>query len=309
VKLTQQDRVRGLDDERPKRRLIGVALLPSAATIGNLLCGILAMLCSLLSMRAEYSALEPRVVHPHLAAFFPSYLSVAAYLIMLAMLFDWLDGRLARITRRTSEFGAQLDSIADIVSFGAAPVLIFLTLLLRLAAPAEGDPVVGGIEWRLGLTCAMVYVSCAAILLARFNVENVKDESAQKKFSGLPVPGAAAGVVALLLLHEDVFYMSSADWAGAVRWAIGPAAFGLGLLMIGRVSYVHVVNIYLRREHPPSHLIILVVLIGIGWYSPQILMVVLASAYVFSGILLHLSHHPVLQDTNNADEQPPIELN
>ncbi|MFQ5806968.1 MAG: CDP-alcohol phosphatidyltransferase family protein [Phycisphaerae bacterium] len=283
----------GTSDSEPKPPLIGVALLPSAATLGNLLCGVLAILCCLLAIRSAYFDVGSETSNRLLRSWFPTYIAVGAYLVVLAMVFDGLDGRLARMARHTTEFGAQLDSIADVVSFGAAPALLFLTLLLPLAVPAEGASVVNKLEWRVGLLGALVYVSCAAIRLARYNAENIEEEAAQPNFRGLPVPGAAAGVVALLVLHEDLVFEDAhwfgLHWAGWVRRAIGPAAFLLGMLMVSRLDYVHVVNRYVRREQPLIHLVWLVILVSIGIYSPQILLAVLATVYVLSGIVLRLT--------------------
>jgi CDP-diacylglycerol--serine O-phosphatidyltransferase len=274
----------------PKRPLISVALLPSAATLGNLICGVLAIMCCLLAIRSAYLDAGPKAANPHLQGWFPTYVAVGAYLIVLAMIFDALDGRLARIARHTTEFGAQLDSIADVVSFGAAPPLLFLALLLPLAVATDGGtPMVSKLEWRVGLLGALVYVSCAAIRLARYNAENIKEEAAQPKFRGLPAPGAAAAMVAMLVLHEDLVFNQASwlgvDWAGIVRRSLGVGAFLLGMLMVSRLDYVHVFNQYVRREHPPIHLVGLVVLVGIGLFSPQILLAVLAGVYVLSGIL------------------------
>ncbi|MBN2447096.1 MAG: CDP-alcohol phosphatidyltransferase family protein, partial [Phycisphaerae bacterium] len=102
---------------RRRRRLRAVSLLPTVATLGNLVCGFLAMMCGLLAMREAYFEHAPHVIHPQIAEYFPTYISIGGYLIVLALVFDALDGRLARLTRRTSEFGAQLDSISDVVSF------------------------------------------------------------------------------------------------------------------------------------------------------------------------------------------------
>lgn len=281
----------------PPRRLIGISLLPAAATLGNLVCGFLAIFCCLLAMRAEYSHvynIQPRVFHPRLEQLFPTHIAAGAYLVLLAMFFDALDGRLARITRRTSEFGAQLDSIADIVSFGVAPVALLVTMLLRpLAGDAPEVPDVSRLQFRVGMVCALVYISCAAIRLARYNAENIRSEAAQRAFSGLPSPGAAAAVVSLLALHEHLrsagFGGAGVDWLNVSRWLIATTAFGVGLLMVSRVDYVHVFNVYLRRKHPPTRLIWLVVILGLGWKSFELLLVVLALAYVLSGLILGLA--------------------
>ncbi len=280
-------------DERP-HRLIGISLLPAAATLGNLLCGFVAIFVCLLSVRAEYGTelfqIQPRVFHPRLEGLFPTHITLGAYLIVLAMIFDALDGRLARITRRTSEFGAQLDSIADIVSFGAAPALLFITLLLR---PAVHDMrSISPLQLRVGMACAIVYVTCAAVRLARYNAENIKAEAAQRKFSGLPSPGAAAVVVAMLALHEhlrDIGYLKwGIDWSDVWRWFIAAATCAVGLLMVSRLNYVHVFNVYVRRRHPPTHLVWLIGILALGWYSFELLLVALAVGYVLSGILLRL---------------------
>jgi len=293
------------------RRLIGISLLPAAATLGNLLCGFLAIFCCLLAVRAEfaeYFAIQPRVFLPRFEHLFPTHIAAGAYLIILAMVFDALDGRLARMTRRTSEFGAQLDSISDIVSFGIAPVVLFVTLLLRPVSTAEpAQPDVSSLQFRIGLLCALVYVSCAAIRLARYNAENVRSESAQRAFSGLPSPGAAAAVVALLVLHETIrdtgIGADVIDWANLLRWLLALTVFIVGLLMVSRLDYVHVFNIYVRRKRPPTHLVWLIVILGLGWYSLELLLVVLAFAYVLSGILIGVAHRirSRREDPSSAD--------
>jgi len=278
-------------ESQPSRRLIGISLLPAAATLGNLVCGFLAVFCCLLAMRAEYSQvynIQPRVFHPRLEQLFPTHIAAGAYLVLLAMFFDALDGRLARLTRRTSEFGAQLDSISDIVSFGIAPVALMVTMLLRpLAGESPEIPDASRLQFRVGMACALVYLSCAAIRLARYNAENIRSEAAQRAFSGLPSPGAAAVVVSLVALHEHLRSVSVAaaasGWLNLSRWLLAAAAFGVGLLMVSRVDYVHVFNVYLRRKHPPTRLIWLVVILGLGWKSFELLLVALAGAYVLSG--------------------------
>lgn len=289
----------------PKRRLISVALLPSMATLGNLICGVVAILLCLFSIRSVYFVPTMRTINPSLEALFPTYVTVGAYLIVLAMVFDVLDGRLARMTRQTSEFGAQLDSLADVVSFGVAPILLFLTLLMRLAAPLQGEPVVHKIEWRLGVLCGLVYVSCAAIRLARYNAENQKGEEAQREFSGLPTPGAAAVLISLMLLHESLRAGESPfgawDLSEVVRWAVAPIAFSLGLLMVSRLAFTHLVNQYVSRERPPTHLVGLVVLAGVGWFSPHVMLVILAFAYVIAGLVNGLRHQRALAGAPHVD--------
>jgi CDP-diacylglycerol--serine O-phosphatidyltransferase len=235
--------------------------------------------------------------------------AAGAYLLVLAMVFDALDGRLARITRRTSEFGAQLDSIADIVSFGIAPIVLFVTMLLRpLAGSTPEVPDVSRLQFRVGIICALVYVSCAAIRLARYNAENVKTEAAQRRFSGLPSPGAAAAVVALIAMHEHLRNSGAvAEWANLSRWGIAAAAFAVGLLMVSRLDYVHVFNVYVRRKHPPTHLVWLVVIFALGVYSFELLLVTLAFAYVISGVVLNIVRRARAVPAGEAVESAPPE--
>lgn len=285
-------------------------MLPAAATLGNLLCGFGAVFYCLLSIRDEYHSVPSRLIHPHLATLLPTHVAVGCYLIVAAMIFDALDGRLARLTRKVSEFGAQLDSLADVVSFGVAPIMLFMTLLMRLAVPADGEPLVSRILWRFSMIGGVVYVSCAAIRLARYNAENVKHESAQKKFSGLPAPGAAAAFVSLLLLHEDLAHPAWAyfgvDWAYVLRWLIPLAALGLGMLMVSRIDYVHVFNVYVRRKHPPTDLVWFLIILGVGWFSPQVMLVLAAFTYVLSGPILGWRSAKAIVAARTAS--PPIEV-
>jgi CDP-diacylglycerol--serine O-phosphatidyltransferase len=294
VRVTPQNVLEPHAQKTP-RRLRAIRLLPAAATLGNLLCGFAALFCCLLSVRAEYAEtgfnVQPRVFFSRLETVFPTHIAAGAYLILLAMIFDALDGRLARMTRRTSEFGAQLDSLSDVVSFGVAPAVLFITLMMR-PAPGTDVPDTSRIEFRIGMVCALVYLSCAAIRLARYNAENVQGEGGKRAFSGLPSPGAAAAVVSLLALHEHLRYLDTrwlgVNWADVLRWLIALTAFGTGLLMVSRLDYVHVINVYIRRRRPPTHLVWLVVILGLAWYSFELLFVVLAFGYVLSGVVAAL---------------------
>jgi CDP-diacylglycerol---serine O-phosphatidyltransferase len=311
-------RLENHEADEHRRPLIGIALLPSAATLGNLLCGAFAVLCCLLQVRDAYFDNLPVKVHParlnELYEHIPTWISVGCYLIIAAMIFDGLDGRLARMARRTSEFGAQLDSIADVVSFGVAPAMLLLTRMMVLAVPERGLPEVSRLEWRVALMGAVVYLSCAAIRLARYNAENVKDEAGQRRFSGLPTPGAAAGLIALIAVHEEFFHEGvnfwGVDWSQVLRWGMGPAAFALGLLMVGRLPFMHVVNVYVHREHPLAHLVVfIVILVGVAWYWPHLLLLAIAYTYILGSLVYMLLRLRPQRHTGTLPKTEPLDVN
>lgn len=271
-----------------RKRLIAISFLPAAMTLGNLLCGMLAILNCLLVL-GGFDVPSASGVRARIAEYIPTYLTAGAYLIVASMLFDALDGRLARLTRRTSAFGAQLDSIADIVSFGTAPAVLVIAMLLRESA-GDMHPTLAKLIVRFGVLGAAVYASCAAIRLARYNVECTKGEEAQRAFSGLPTPGAASLVVALIAFHEavrsDTLGLTLAPIDAWLRWVAPLILVGLGFLMVSRVAYVHVFNVYLRRRRPPTDLVWVVLIIGLGMFSLEALLLVGATSYVISGLVL-----------------------
>jgi CDP-diacylglycerol--serine O-phosphatidyltransferase len=218
------------------------------ATLGNAVCGFGAMYV------AAFDA--GNVGDDPLALFLFKYrFLAAAYLVFLAMVFDALDGRLARFTRHTTDFGGQLDSLADVVSFGAAPA--FITLLLFKSEGPDVPFFVSRLIWAI----AALYFSCAAIRLARFNVSNEHGEQHHFSFLGLPSPGAAGAVVALVLVQQDLRHSAigmNSDvlhaLANTCLYLLPPLVLGVGLLMISNIRYPHVVNRYLRGRRPITRL-------------------------------------------------------
>jgi CDP-diacylglycerol--serine O-phosphatidyltransferase len=218
-------------------------------------------------------------------------LRTSSLMIFLAMVFDMLDGRVARMTRRTSDFGGQLDSLADVISFGAAPAMLTAqTVIMAMRGQVErlsflpDTLMLERIVWCV----AGVYLSCAALRLARFNVENEPDESAHMHFSGLPSPGAAAAVASLVVLFVwltsfDEGWRSS-DWAlGTVSIALPVLTLMTGLLMVSRFRYSHVVNQYVRGRRPFSYIVKLVVIALAAMVQPMVTLAVVMVGYALSG--------------------------
>ncbi len=278
---SQQRRAR-----RRERVLKTVAVLPSLATLGNLVCGLGAIYLCLLSVQAQGADLQRAAqAGTRIHSIFPSFLAIAAYLLVAAMAFDGIDGRLARFTRKTSEFGAQLDSMADIVSFGVAPAII----VLCIAHPGDIKALSGfdRLYWRAEWVMAATYVCCAALRLARFNVENVEDESAHMGFRGLPTPGAAGAIVGLVILHQDL--LKDLDlvpgWTSRlVASLLPPFAMILGLLMVSRMRYMHIFNTILRGRRPFRQVVGILIILLVGLVVQFQLTIALATAaYALTG--------------------------
>jgi len=270
----------------PRRRILrSIAALPALFTLMNGLAGFGAIHFSTKDALGQASSGGAPLGN----------LVIAAWLIFAAMVFDMLDGRVARMTRRTSDFGGQLDSLCDVISFGVAPPL----LMVRTAVMALRGGI-GRIDFlpsflvqsmiveRVVWCVAAVYVACAVLRLARFNVENEPDESAHMDFRGLPSPGAAAAIACLVLLFDRLEDFErgwrSSDWALAtVGIALPIVTLATALLMVSRLRYVHMVNQYIRGRRPFSYLVKLIVLVVAMLLAPFVTVAALVLAYTLSG--------------------------
>ncbi|HUN80949.1 MAG TPA: CDP-alcohol phosphatidyltransferase family protein [Phycisphaerae bacterium] len=279
---------------RRERVLKTVAVLPSLATLGNLVCGLGAIYMCMLSMAAQRSDLPASLGSSKIEHIFPTFLAIAAYLIVGAMAFDGIDGRLARFARKTSEFGAQLDSMADIVSFGVAPAVLVLCVVHP--ENVKGLEVLARVYWRAEWVMAAVYVCCAALRLARFNVENVADESAHMGFRGLPTPGAACAVVGMVIFHQEMLRDLGPVWAAnLVTYSLPPFAAILGLLMVSRIPYPHMINTILRGKRSFRQVVAISILLLVALIQFQLAIAFAAAGYALSGPLARLiarTRHP-----------------
>ena len=203
--------------------------------------------------------------------------AVSVTLVICAMILDMLDGRAARMLGADSRFGAQLDSLADLVSFGVAPGIIMYMWSLK----AMGDA---------GWIAALIFCACAAVRLARFNVESVRDEGATKHnpyFTGLPTP-AAAGVMLLPLLisfqwHDPVMNES---WVTMITIAV------TSVLMVSRLPTPSIKYMKLQRQHRVLAGALFAVLAGalVAW--PWATMTIGLLIYVASIPFAIFAHHP-----------------
>jgi len=217
----------------------GLFVLPTLFTVGNLFCGYLSIWSSIRGT-FEYAAL----------------------LIILAAVLDALDGRVARMTGSTSEFGEEYDSLADLVSFGVAPAVLAHSWGLSDFS-------------RLGWMASFLFVACGSMRLARFNIQtHVVDK---RYFVGLPIP-AAAGVIATLVLATPERLVDR-----VLMTALLVATFVLSYLMISTIRYRSFKDLDLKRRRPAWILPAIAVVFAIIAYRPALALLTIAVAFAASG--------------------------
>ncbi|MGI9429636.1 MAG: CDP-diacylglycerol--serine O-phosphatidyltransferase [Bythopirellula sp.] len=251
------------------RQIRAIAVLPTLFTLGNLVCGFFAIVVASRIAKPESIDMVPapklETARQLIASVDPTHnLMLCGVLIFLAMLFDMFDGQVARLTRTTSDFGGQLDSLCDVVSFGVAPAF----LLVKMC------PVFTSLHREAVWSIAALFACCAALRLARYNVET--DETDDPGwFAGLPAPAAAAVVGSFGILSYTLRNELSSHFHGEVDWwlqrVLPPFAACVALLMVSRVPYPHFVTKLLRGKRSFSHVVmIVVILIGlltVRWYA------------------------------------------
>ncbi|MBI1849596.1 MAG: CDP-diacylglycerol--serine O-phosphatidyltransferase [Planctomycetes bacterium] len=238
-----------------------ISVLPTLLTLGNLSMGFVAI--ALVADSESFADLGRA----------SRKLVTAAWLVFLAMLFDALDGKVARLTRGTSVFGAELDSLADVVSFGVAPALI-AKVIVEAALSVEGPL----LHPRLLLSVSGLYVACTALRLARYNVEHQSPEEGTGYFRGLPSPAAAGVVASTAILYLTFDPSDRPMWIARALPFLLPV---LALLMVSRVPYAHLLNKVLRGRQPFAQVAEVVFMIVVG-----LLLKEYALALAFYGYLL-----------------------
>ena len=220
-------------------------LLPNLLTLGNGVCGYFAV--------TELFKVDTPAEGPALAFTSPESLSRAAWLILLGMVFDVFDGKVARLSGGASALGAILDSLCDLITFGLAPALLILRLNQGFPPPWQR------VVWLL----ALVYFVGAILRLARFTAESVPDEDDHLAFKGLPSPGAAGCVASLVVFYRYVsaFEQRELHWLtpgmqqalqGGVEWipvALPFLGMVLGLTMVSsRLRFPHIGSFVFQRK-------------------------------------------------------------
>ncbi len=233
-----------------------IAVLPTLLTLGNAACGFGAI-----TFAAKLGPTEVPATGM-LSAWNPWF--IAAMLIFLGMLFDMLDGTVARLMNQTSELGAQLDSLCDAISFGVAPAFLMLQFVKNELEQYGGIPYPPRMLW----TIAVLFALCAIMRLARFNVET-EDDDDHDEFSGLPSPAAAGAVVAFpfampTLLEfaggagSDTMKQVAAWLIPSVRVVLPIITLTVACLMVSRIRYPHFFAQLFSGQQTKRHVIALV---------------------------------------------------
>ncbi len=218
----------------------GVYILPNLFTTGNLFCGFWAII-----------------------SVFQEKFFYAAVAILLAAVFDALDGKVARLSGATSKFGVQYDSLSDLVSFGVAPALLAFSWALRPYG-------------RFGWLAAFLFVVCGALRLARFNVQASSGET--KYFKGLPIPAAASMIALTILLYLRLI---ETGWVKDI--VILVMIYILAFLMVSNIRYFSFKEFDLARRKPFSLFIFIILSMIVIIMEPTLVLFGFALFYVFSG--------------------------
>lgn len=257
----------------------GLYLLPTSFTAANIAAGFLAILFSLRGF--QILATDPIQAS--------TYFDYAAIAIGLAILFDTLDGRVARMTKTATEIGVQLDSLADVLTFGIAPIVLAYSWGIGAVFP-EKSPLHG-----LGILVLFMYLMCGAFRLARFNLQATRPRVLiegtpkidKKNFVGLPIP-LAAGLIASIVHFTPKPLNSYGIIHERVYGVLLIALFGLlGVLMVSTIKYMSFKDFGLGRQK--LYLIMLTAAFGmLLWLYSQYLLLFLTIIYVSHGLVFYL---------------------
>ncbi len=232
--------------KRPtKRERKGIYILPNLFTSASLFGGFYAIIASI---QGRYEA--------------------AAIAIVISCVFDVLDGRIARITRTTSLFGKEYDSLSDLVAFGVAPGI----LAFQWALHSFG---------RLGWLAAFMYVICGALRLARFNVQ--KNTLDVNSFKGLPIPSAACFIASTILLTSAINGIEKYK-----SLLIIVMIYTLSFLMVSSVDYLNFKKFDIRNQKPFNVLVSIILIFLVIAYRPKIMLFIIMLLYILSGPVITL---------------------
>jgi CDP-diacylglycerol---serine O-phosphatidyltransferase len=261
-------------DRRPTKAAYA---LPTAFTAGNMFLGFLAVMKSFTGAMAVAAGEEG----------FRGHFETAAVMIGLAVLLDGLDGRIARMTNTTSDFGREMDSLADAVTFGMAPAVLAFTWGMY-GLDTGGNTMLRDHILRVGSFVSFLFLLCGSARLARFNittnpVPKNPGRPDRKYFVGLPIP-AAAGLVAAVVYASETSAVRS--WPVVMGWI---SLLGLlGFLMVSTWRYRSFKDLNLLRPRSPITVVVLGAFIFLVWNYSHAVLLTIGVLYVGSGIVVRL---------------------
>jgi CDP-diacylglycerol---serine O-phosphatidyltransferase len=274
-------------NDGPDSSKLKIYFLPNLMTAGNLFCGFAAL---------------TKIVEADIAA--PNFTSVirhALFFILLACIFDLLDGRVARMGGSESPFGREFDSLADLISFGVAPAFLVHRIVLRDVFVQHSE---------VGWFIASIYVICGALRLARFNcLAAMSGSGGSKEFCGFPIP-AAAGLVASLTLF--LAWLDDRDLPrGNWRYVLPVVMVFLSIMMISEVKYPSFKKLDLRATRPFTKMVVAIFFIGVlvllrGLILPFVLPIVF-TAYLIYGFIRPRISRQMRREIEDEDEDEPVE--
>jgi len=249
----------------------GLYVLPSVFTAGNIAAGYYAI-----SQAIQGTASDPW------------HFDHAAKAIGFAIVFDFFDGGIARLTKTTSAFGRELDSMADVIAFGVAPAVLAWLWGFRML-PLAGDPDVRNRVIQLGAIATFVFLLAGASRLARFNIQVNPQPSnpgrpGRKYFVGMPIPAGAGTVAAVVHLVQG---NPLQYWWLSIGW--GVFVFALAFLMVSTWRFLSLKGINLRQPQNFRWMIVIGLVMALILFSSQYVLFLLALVYILSGVLARLS--------------------
>ena len=258
----------GFPDRPPRKKIPigqmkkGIFILPSLLTLTSIFFSFYAIICAI-----------------------DGQFMLSGALILVAAFFDGIDGKVARLTKTTTRFGLELDSLADVISFGVAPAI----LMYLWALSPYG---------RIGWIGAFVFVACGALRLARFNIQSGTIDP--KRFRGLPIPAAAVMVATTVLFFHKIG-LKPADFMTPLLIL----TYVISFLMVSSVKFHAFKDLTLVRQNPFSSTVAFVLLLALIAASPLVVPFFISAAYLLSGPILTLVLY--LRDKKKAKEATPPE--
>lgn len=243
---------------QPRR---GIYILPTLFTIGTIFCGFYAVINT---MKGEFD--------------------LAAIALGFAVVCDGLDGRIARLTNSCSEFGVQMDSLADVITFGLAPAVLAYLWGAKSIVPTV-PPYAKHVQ-QIGWIVCFAFVICGAMRLARFNIQTTKPQpptpSSKKSFVGMPIPAGAGLIAAIVHFIPEPIH----NWPVGALWNI--LVGFLAFLMISTIRYPSFKHIDMRSRKSYVSFYLLALLVALIYLYSQVVLLILASVYATSGFLMKI---------------------